>query len=161
MMRTTLCTGLAAGCLLSAVPAEAGCTLSRAEEDVSLDHVYVVRVPDTFDEEERRLRILCLPVALEASELASADATSNAIHRGERGLLVELNADAEPIYTAIGHDGGSSQFSGTIWDVAFEGAEENGRLRGTITTPESLRFDDSKPGWTFTVAVDAAIVETR
>jgi hypothetical protein len=166
MTRTILCTMLAGGGVLAAAAfGEGRCTVSRDGTEVTLEHVYAVRIPDTFTDGATRIRVLCVSAPLDPAELASDDSFGpgwHAVHRGDRGgLLVELDAAAMPIYTVIARDGRSSQFSGPIWDVAFEGGEEEGRLRGRIETTEPLSFEEEEPGWTFVVEVDAAIVDVR
>lgn len=166
MIRPILSTILAVGGVLPAAAlAEGRCTVSRDGTEVTLEHVYAVRIPDTFTDGATRIRVLCVSAPLDPAELASDDSFGpgwHAVHRGDRGgLLVELDAAAEPIYTVIARDGRSSQFSGPVWDVAFEGGEEDGRLRGRIETTRPLSFEEEQPGWTFVVEVEDAIVEAR
>lgn len=139
----------------AALRADGSCSMSRGDDAQSFEHVYAVRVADS----NPQLTVLCLPEAASEADLTTAMSKVLPVDSEVGGLMVEIDPEMGPVFSVVAWGGRSHQYSGTIWDVAFDGNEEGGRVRGRIETTQPLTFDEEKAGWTFVIDVDTEILD--
>lgn len=143
--------------LASATYAESSCSMSRDGDTHSFEHVYAVRVLA----DDAQLTILCLPEAASEEELVEAMDGLYAVDFDAGGLEVHIDPEMGPIYTVAAWGGRASIYSGSIWDIAFEGQEQEGRVEGRIKTTRELTMDEGEAGWRFVIEVDTEILEVN
>lgn len=149
--------GLLPAAAVTPTPHESACTLSHGNDSQPLAFVYAARVPDPFYDGQRRVRIVCMTRALDASRLTDAEVSQWALQQEDtaEGFRAEIDADGKVVLVEVNSGGTLVQFSGHL-SVAFDGAVEGARIRGRLTTEAPL---DST--WIVAAELDLEIVETR
>ena len=139
----------------SVAAAESACSLAVGGEVVDLPHVYAVRF--LYLGEHERIRILCLPDAVDPAVLASQDESLTAVQDAGLGVKDELKDDLTHLGAEVQWDefgtGMIGQYSEELTvDVRVDGD----RITGRIATPSPLEGYDGA-AWTLTLELDEPI----
>lgn len=139
-----------------AMPARADeCTLEIGGETHTLDHIYMLRIPDPFDDNVLNTRLVCTSTPLAEEDFEDWITFLQAFQAdGQRGVLIDFRENTT-IATQLSWGEWSTLWtSSEIAEVNFEGTLGDKRMTGVITTDPPLTVFRKDVTWRVTAEVD-------
>jgi len=131
------------------------CTLEIGGETHRLDHIYMLRIPDPFDDNVRNTRLVCTSTPLVEQDFEDWITFMRAFQADDqRGVLIDFRE-----HTAIATQLSWGEWS-TLWtsseiaEVNFEGTLGDKHMTGVITTDPPLTVFRTDVTWRVSATVD-------